>query len=100
VVGFLASDPLIREKGLDVPTCKRALEDLGFDESRLSLTISTLSGVPLRHAVCVPILSPLHVTATCNMPMPMPLLFSAHLALEDGRCEGMESLVWFLVSVR
>ena len=60
VVDYLAADPLIREKGLDKGACQKALEDIGFDESRLSLTISTLSGAPevLHPDCCTPNAAP------------------------------------------
>lgn len=44
VVDYLASDPLIKQKGLGAEKCRAALEEIGFDASRLALTISTLSG--------------------------------------------------------
>ena len=51
VVDYLASDPLIKQKGLGAEACRAALQDIGFDASRLALTISTLSGVCLRSAM-------------------------------------------------
>lgn len=44
VLDYLADDAQIKGKGLDRTACQKALEDIGFDDSRLSLNISTLSG--------------------------------------------------------
>ena len=44
VVDYLASDPLVKEKGLDAAACRTALQEIGFDAERLDLTVSTLSG--------------------------------------------------------
>jgi ABC-type nitrate/sulfonate/bicarbonate transport system ATPase subunit len=48
---FLASDPLIVEKGLDVAKCRAALAEIGFDDERLESAISTLSGAPFSAGV-------------------------------------------------
>jgi hypothetical protein len=41
---YLVQDAILREKGLSVETCKKALEDIGFSESQLMLPISAQSG--------------------------------------------------------
>jgi hypothetical protein len=45
VINFLASDPLVAEKGLDASACRKALTEIGFTDARLESAISTLSGV-------------------------------------------------------
>jgi hypothetical protein len=42
---YLGQDPLVREKGLSPEACKKALEEIGFSESQLTLPISAQSGV-------------------------------------------------------
>lgn len=44
VLDYLVEDPQIKGKGLDRAKCQKALEDIGFDQNRISLNISTLSG--------------------------------------------------------
>jgi hypothetical protein len=41
---YLVQDAILREKGLSVEACKKALEDIGFSESQLTLPISAQSG--------------------------------------------------------
>lgn len=56
VLDYLAQDPQIKGKGLDKARCQKALEDIGFDDSRLSLNISTLSGAtPSLSPTCIPL---------------------------------------------
>jgi elongation factor 3 len=44
VLDYLAEDEQIKTKGLAREKCRAALEQIGFDEERISLTVSTLSG--------------------------------------------------------
>jgi ABC transporter/Four helical bundle domain len=46
VLDYLAEDAQIKTKGLSRARCLSALEEIGFDESRLSLNVSALSGAP------------------------------------------------------
>jgi ATPase subunit of ABC transporter with duplicated ATPase domains len=50
VVDYLSSDSLVQEKGLDAAACRKALEEIGFDSSRIDSTVSTLSGAALLQA--------------------------------------------------
>jgi hypothetical protein len=41
---YLARDPLVKQKGLSPEACRKALEEIGFSESQLTLPISAQSG--------------------------------------------------------
>lgn len=47
VLDYLANDPQIQHKGVSRDKCLSTLQEIGFDEERLSLNISALSGTPL-----------------------------------------------------
>lgn len=54
VLDFLAADEQIVLKGLDKPACEAALRSIGFDDSRIYLPITALSGAhPCRALVCL-----------------------------------------------
>jgi hypothetical protein len=54
VLDYLANDPQILVKGVSRDKCLKSLQEIGFDEERLSLHISALSG-PLTSAPFDPV---------------------------------------------
>lgn len=44
ILDYLANDPQIQQKGVSREKCLSSLQEIGFDEERLALNISALSG--------------------------------------------------------
>ena len=48
ILDYLANDPQIQKKGVSRDKCLSSLQEIGFDEERLGLNISSLSGARQR----------------------------------------------------